>query len=703
MILPVVVALASLAVPVVALVPRLRSGTTGNLTSGQIPTLPGESVKIALVTAYQKLLTFITLIVAPRSFSPAPLNGHNPVLPDFLSALRSNNTFDYVIIGAGTAGMVLAARLSEDPTVTVAVIEAGVDYIGGTVPIVNQELVNLPGADTVGCGAGDPDQLLQAGIDWGYKTVPQAGCANREIRYARGKTIGGSSVRNFMLLQYPSEGSLEQWVFLTGDSSWSFKNRQKDYKKVFQFTPPKHELRQESPEAQYNAADWGSSSPLIQASYPNTPSNFSHFMQLSCIEKGIHTTNSFNGGKLLGVQYSATTINPNGGIRSTSRDAYVVASKRPNFKIYTSALAKRIILSNHRTPKATGVIFSSNAIIDDCLELFSIHATREVIVSAGAFNSPQLLMVSGIGPRDQLETQNIPVVVENSNVGQNMEDHVFTGPPTYKTFRATGTLTDLAADPAYLLASFTNFTANQLGLITNPVSDLLAWERIPPATANAIGAGVLNSYPADWPHIELFSGAGFVGNFDSLYQSNMERGFNGTRFVSILPALVAPRSKGTVKISSSDTADLPVIDPRWLTDPVDQAAGIYGFKRAREIFSAKAMEDVLADKTEYYPGPEVSTDAQILKHIQENTMTVWHASATCKMAKKENGGVLDSQLRVYGVDQLRVVDASSFPSLPPGHPQSTCYMLGQRAADLIKQSRSGKSAADVLKNLGANS
>ncbi|CAO1619601.1 unnamed protein product [Parajaminaea phylloscopi] len=673
MILSVTAILAGVVAPAFALVPGLGNGQTGNLTTGKIPTLP------------------------------APLNGQDPLLPDYLSALRPNNTYDYVVVGAGTAGMVLAARLSEDPTVKVAVIEAGLDYTLGPIPVLNQELVNTPGADTVGCGAGDADYLLQAGVDWGFKTVPQAGCANREIRYARGKTIGGSSTRNFMLLQYPTVGSLDQWVSLTGDSSWSFKNRQADFKKVFKFTPPKHNLRQEIPAAQYNAKDWGSSSPLIQASYPNAASNFSHFMQLSCNEKGIPTTDSFNGGKLLGVQYCPTTINPNGGIRSTSRDAYVAASKRPNLKVYTGALAKRIILSNDPTPKATGVIFSSSALLLDRLGLFSVHATREVIVSAGAFNSPQLLMVSGIGPKDQLQAQNIPVRVENSNVGQNMEDHIFTGPPSYKTYTSTGTLTDVAANPLFLVEQFANFSVSQLGPLTNPVADLLAWERIPPQTATAIGADVLNSYPADWPHIELFSGAGFVGNFDGLFAENLARGADGSRFVSILPALVAPRSRGTVTLASSDTADLPIIDPRWLTDPVDQAAAVWAFKRTREIFSAKAMQPVLADTVEYYPGPQVSTDAQILQHVKENTMTVWHASATCKMAKKENGGVLDSQLRVYGVDSLRVVDASSFPSLPPGHPQSTCYMLGQRAADLILQAKSGKSVASVLGSIARRS
>lgn len=400
------------------------------------------------------------------------------------------------------------------------------------------------------------------------------------------------------------------------------------------------------------------------------------------------------------MQYCPTTINPNGGIRSTSRDAYVVASKRPNLTIYTGALAKRIVLSNDTTPRARGVLFSSSAILADKLTLFGVHATREVIVSGGAFNSPQLLMVSGIGPRDQLTAQGIPVIVENKNVGQGMEDHVFVG-PTFKVNPATNTLTDLAANPVYLAAQFANFSTNQLGLLTNPVADLLAWERIPPATAAAIGAGILNTYPSDWPHIEHFSGAGFVGNFQGLFQDNLARGADGSRFATILAAIVAPRSRGTVTLNSADTGDLPNIDPKWLVDPVDQAAAVYGFKRAREFFSAQAMQPVLAEKNEYYPGAAVSTDAQILQHVKENLMTVWHASCTCKMATRDQGGVLDSKLQVYGTQGLRVIDASSFPMLPPGHPQSTCYMLAERGATLIKQARVGRSVADAIKGAAA--
>ncbi|CAO1630479.1 unnamed protein product [Sympodiomycopsis kandeliae] len=655
------VALLTLAGSARALLPGLLdgSGQTGNLTSGKLPILP------------------------------APLNGLNPVLPDYLGAVLGNNTYDYIVVGAGTAGMVLASRLSEDPKVTVAVIEAGDDYAATGIPLLTQDLVQVPGADVVGCGASAADQLFQAPVDWGFQTAPQSGANGRVLKNTRGKTLGGSSARNFMILQAPSAKSLDQWVQLTGDQQWSFANRRNDYKKSFAFTPPKHDIRREDPAAQYDSNDWIANNPdaLLSASYPNYAQPFSKYMQLSVNEKGIKTIPSFNGGQLLGAQYCATTINPNGGVRSSSRDAWVKASKRKNIKLFTGSLVKRVILNTtaSATPKATGVFFSSSNVLTNRFELFRLNARKEVILSAGAYQSPQLLMTSGIGPKDQLQAANVPVVVENSNVGQGMQDHVFAGPSFRMNEQLGGTFTDLAANPLYLTAQLANFSAAQLGPLTSNIADFLAWERIPPATANSIGASVLNTYPSDWPHIEYFSGNGFVGNFDSLLLENAARGATGDRFSTILVGLVAPRSRGTVTITSGETADLPTINPNWLTDPVDQQAAIFGFKRARDFFAANAMQPVLAgDKKEYYPGADVQTDDQILKWYKDNLQTIWHPSCTAKMATKDKGGVLDSHMKVYGVDGLRVVDASSFPVLPPGHPQSTIYMLAERAATLIK-------------------
>ncbi|PWN52088.1 alcohol oxidase [Violaceomyces palustris] len=636
---------------------------------------------------------------------PAPLNGEYPNLPDPLTPLLSNNTYDYVVVGAGTAGMTLAYRLAQDPNVKVAVLEAGIDY---TSNLVNQALVEIPGADTIGCGASETD-FLNNMIDWGYVTAPQTGAGNRQVRYARGKCLGGSSARvgafnmmgastypspffppplpllpsshlcNFMLYQRPTKGSMQKWVDLTGDPQWNFDARFQDFKKSVKFTPPKSNLRQDSPSAQYSAAsfDPASTGPL-QVSFPNFAQPFSKFVQLGLNEVGIATTQDFNGGSVNGVQYCPLTVNPQGGGRSTSRSFFAAGQQLPNLKVFNEALAKRIIIdapSNGGKPIAKGVRFTQFS-----LQTLDVYATKEVIVSAGAFGSPQLLMVSGIGPKDQLERFNIKTIVEAPGVGQNMLDHVFAA-PSYPV--NVDTPTRLVNDPVYLAAQTANFTINQLGPLTSNTADLLAFERWSDSDLSRIGAGILTTYPKDWPTVEYFSAAGYIGDFSNLAAENMRVGADGTQFGSILLALVSPRSKGTVTLASADTKDLPIIDPRWLTDPVDQKVAIEGFKRTRKVFASRAMQPVLTGP-EFYPGSKVQSDADILKWYQNNLLTVWHAACTVRMGKKEDGAVLDSNLRVYGVDSLRVVDASSFPDLPPGHPQSVIYMLAERAADLIK-------------------
>lgn len=212
------------------------------------------------------------------------------------------------------------------------------------------------------------------------------------------------------------------WQSLTGDVNWGFSQRFSDFKKSMTFTPPKHELRQEIPAAQYDPADFGSSSSIasLSVSYPNTPQNFSKYAQLSANELGTQTVKSFNGGSLLGVQYNSATINANDGTRSTSRKFYDEASKRSNFQIFYQMMAKKILLVKNAkgNPQATGVAYST---LPGGLGTTGIlYARKEVIVSGGAFHSPQLLMVSGIGPQAQLQAQSIPVVVQNENVGQGM-------------------------------------------------------------------------------------------------------------------------------------------------------------------------------------------------------------------------------------------------------------------------------------------
>lgn len=225
-----------------------------------------------------------------------------------------------------------------------------------------------------------------------------------------------------MLYQRPTVGAQNTWVTLTGDPQWSWDNTYADYKKSVQFTPPKEALRQESPQAQYDPSAYSAAGGPLQVSYPNFPQGFSKYAELSMNENGINTIRDFNVGKLLGTQYAAATINPKGGYRSSSRASFLEAARtRPNLDVFQGALAKKILFdTTGSTPRATGVTFTKT-VLGLLPTTYTVTAKREVIISAGAFQTPQLLKVSGIGPQAELKSFGIPVLVNNPNVGENMQ------------------------------------------------------------------------------------------------------------------------------------------------------------------------------------------------------------------------------------------------------------------------------------------
>ncbi|KAJ4359851.1 uncharacterized protein N0V89_000407 [Didymosphaeria variabile] len=604
------------------------------------------------------LFLFTTLSTFSVSVSAVPLSNHEK---------RQDATFDYVIIGGGTAGLTIANRLSEDPNVQIAVIEAGTFYQAG-----NPLLSSTPAGDVIWAGASPLD--TNPLVDWNFVTAPQAGANGRELHYARGKCLGGSSARNFMIYQRGDRGSYQRWADLVGDDSYTFDNWLPYFKKSTQFTPPITPPRAANASAEYAASAFSSSGSPLQISYANYAGPFSSWMEAGLNAIGLPQATDFNSGTLNGSQYCSSTINPKSQERDSSQTAYYGADtqKRANLKVYTVTLAKQILFDSSK--KATGVRIGSGAILS---------ARNEVIVSAGAFQSPQLLMVSGIGPAATLQQYNIPIVADRPGVGQGMQDHIFFG-PTYRV--KVQTLTRLANDLLYVADQFaTDYALLKQGPLTNPVCDYLGWENAPRDLITPAAAAVLDSYPQSWPDIEYLSGPGYIGNFQDLLLQQPKDGF---QYATILGALVKPISRGNVTITSADTSDLPLINPNWLTDPTDVAVALATYKRARQAFQSSAMQPGLADPVEYFPGPEVQTDAQILSTIRDTLQTVWHASCTCRMGKESDvNAVVDSKARVFGVSGLRVVDASSFAVLPPGHPQSTVYALAEKIADDIKAGR----------------
>ncbi|KAK8009101.1 hypothetical protein PG991_011652 [Apiospora marii] len=604
------------------------------------------------------ILSALLLACRALTVSSAPVEGQN-------EKRQLGGVYDYVIVGGGTAGLVLAERLSEDPKIRVAVIEAGTYY-----QVTNPLLSSTPAGDSVFVGASPLDSNPL--VDWNFVTAPQAGANGRRVHYARGKCLGGSSARNFMLYQRGSAQSYDKWADAVGDSSYTWENLQPYFKKSVAFRPPSSS-RAPNATTQYNPAAFDAAGGPLQVGFPNYAQPFASWLQPSLNEIGIPTTQDFNSGKLMGCQYSATTINSDMK-RETSETSFLkIAAGRPNLNVIQLALAKKVLFDGNK--RATGVVYQVGAIT------FTAQATREVIVSAGAFQSPQLLMVSGVGPAATLRRFNIPVIADRRGVGQGMQDHVFFG-PSYRV--QVPTLTRLANDPLYVAAQFFGpYSLAKQGPLTSDTCDFLGWEKVPRALLPQQAAAELSAqFPADWPELEYISGPGYIGDFSNLFASQPKDGY---QYATLLGTLVAPLSRGTVTLASADAAVLPVVDPNWLTHPTDVAVAIAAYKRARAAFAARAMQGVLADPVEYYPGPQVQTDAEILATIRKDVMTVWHASCTCRMGKIDDpDAVVDSNARVIGVTGLRVVDASAFALLPPGHPQSTVYALAEKIAAQIR-------------------
>lgn len=480
-----------------------------------------------------------------------------------------------------------------------------------------------------------------------------------------------SSARNFMVYQRPEVGSMQMWADAVGDSSYTLDKMMPYFKKSATFTPPQSPPRHPNSTVQHDASVFDNSQGgPVQVTYSKYGAPFSTWMQPALSEIGLPQAVDFNGGTLDGHNWCTSTLDPKTMKRSSSQTAFLDQSQsRWNLHVQQLTTARKIIFDGNKT--ATGVQLSTGS---------TFFARKEVILSAGAFQSPQLLMVSGVGPAATLDKFNIPIIADRPGVGQNLTDHVFAS-PSYRV--NVQTYTKLGNSIAYILWEFaTNFLLKAGGVLTDPVCSYIGWEKLPVHLLSDETRSQLSQFPSTWPHIEYISAPGYIGDFSNLLTNQPKDGY---QYASILAALVSPLSRGTVTITSSSTSDLPVIDPNWLSHPVDQAVMVAAYKRVRAAFASKAMAPILADPVEYYPGPDVHTDEQILDTIRKDVMTVWHAACTCRMGRVDDPtAVVDNKARVIGVNNLRVVDASAFALLPPGHPTSTIYALAEKIADDIK-------------------
>ncbi|CAJ2503177.1 Uu.00g105710.m01.CDS01 [Anthostomella pinea] len=570
-------------------------------------------------------------------------------------------TFDYVIVGGGTAGLTLATRLVEQQAGSVAVVEAGTFY-----EIGNGNLSQVPGNDGAFTGKGVTD--WQPLIDWGYLTTPQAGAYNATLHYTQGKTLGGSSARNFMVYQRGTEGSYQMWADQVGDDSYEWANFLPWFEKSVNFSEPNMEKRPANSTPVYDAAVLGNRGPL-SVSYTNYPQVLATWAVKGLEKIGLSIIDGLNSGKLIGQSYGTFTIDGDTMIRSSSETAFLRQGlDNPDLTVYQLALAKKILFDDDK--KATGVVVDTEG-----LE-YTLSARKEVIVSAGTFGSPQLLLVSGVGPAETLTQYDIPVIADRPGVGQGMQDHIYFG----ISYRVIAPTFSSLLIPSYVAEQAELFNTNATGIFTNPTADVLAWEKIPEPLRSGMSSSTLAAlaeYPDDWPEAEYISLGSYLGTDVDSRRGDPGDGYN---YGTLVVAVVAPRSRGFVSISSADTSVHPIINPNHFTDQTDVDVGVAAFKRAREFWATDVMQEFVIGG-ESYPGANFTTDAQIEDVIRRSYNAIYHASCTNAMGKEDNPmAVVDTQGRVYGVESLRVVDASALPLLPPGHPQSTIYAMTEKIA-----------------------
>lgn len=510
------------------------------------------------------------------------------------------------------------------------------------------------------------------------------------MHYARGKTLGGSSARNYLLYhrfvtprcfmivadgRRPTKASLERWAVQVGDSSFNYENFLPYFKKDIQYTPPKAGLfTNSSVKTDSSAFSNNASDGPLQVSYPNFVDVFGTWVQPALVRGGMRGINGFNSGGLIGSAYATFTIKPSNAQRSSSESSFLQrAVQNTTLKIYKNSLAQNILFQNKT---ARGVAVSTNG------TNYVLRATKEVIVSAGALQSPQLLMVSGIGPKETLEGHGIPVVKDLPGVGQNLWDQ----PRFASTFRVNVvTGSTLQSNPAAYAAAVKAYQTEATGPLSIAAGGVIGFEKLPSkyrATLSASTLTALAQFPPDWPEIEWLPAGRYLGNQENYQTADPGDGHN---YASLQTSLVAPLSRGNVSINSSSMHDPPIINPNWLTHPADIEVAIAVIKRQRELWT------LLSNITlgpEQLPGPAVQSDADILNYIRSTVAPIWHAAGTCKMGRRNDTmAVIDSSARVFGTRGLRVVDASSFPFLPPGHPQSTVYALAGKVSKQILDGR----------------
>jgi 4-pyridoxate dehydrogenase len=525
--------------------------------------------------------------------------------------------YDYVIVGAGSAGCVLANRLTEDSATRVLLLEAGGDD--------SHPYLRVP----IGVGKLHQHRMF----DWKYNTVREEGMAGRELMTLRGKVLGGSSSINMMAFTRGSAGDFDRWA-RNGATGWSWNEVLPYFKRLETWEGGETPLR-------------GGSGP-VAVEFSKTSDPIEEAIKAAAVAAGFPLTPDYNSES---VGFGRTQFSLRNGRRASTSRAYLRGiMHRPNLTVRTRATAHRVLLNG---TKAYGVEYSRDGVTT------KVEATNEVILCGGSFNTPQLLMLSGIGPADHLRDVGIALVAALP-VGDNLQDHL------------KGVLMWKRRPPRGAFHKFLRYDRVALGML-----QAYLFGR-GPATVLPLGmqAFIKTSPDLEVPDIEFMPRTAPIGaapHFPGILPQY-------TDAFGIDPVILHPESRGTVRLNSADPLAPVRIHYNYLSAPADIAKFRQGFRLAREIGNQPALDAFRAE--ELAPGANVTSDAEIDAHLRRTSTTVSHPVSTCRMGTGENC-VLDPDLRVRGIEALRVVDASAFPDLVSAHTNAAVIMLAEKASDMI--------------------
>lgn len=526
--------------------------------------------------------------------------------------------FDYVVIGGGAAGCVVASRLTEDPTVSVCLLEAGGPD--------NSALIQAP----LGFAA-----TAALGIhNWNYNTVPQTEFNGRRGFQPRGKVLGGSSSVNAMVYTRGNPQDYDNWVAL-GNPGWSYNEVLPLFK------------RAENSEC-FGATDYHGTGGPLNVCYLRSPSTINQAFLDACVEQGLPRTTDYNGASQFGC--APAQVTQKDGERCSAAKAYITPHlARPNLTVITQAHTQRVLLEGTR---AVGAEYRQGDLTAQ------VRARREVILSGGAYGSPQLLMLSGIGPAHHLQQHGIPVVHNLPGVGQNLHDHV-TAVLIYRTQLKESTFGLSWSGLTRIVRSIFEWRNLRSGVITSNVAESQAF--------------LFADKSESAPDIQLALCTGIVD--DHTRKNHLGHGY------TLHVTLMRPKSRGSVSLKSANASDAPLIDPKFLSDPRDMETLVQGTQIGYDIMQSHAFEPYRGKML--YP-LDRNNPAQIKEYLRDHADTEYHPCSTCKMGPLSDPlAVVDSTLRVYGMQNLRVVDASIMPQLITGNTNAPTIMIAEKAVDMI--------------------